>query len=839
MKKFLSLFCALAIVLSASAAPLNLSKRVGAKQKIEAQKAPRLINAQNVIKPVLRAPQAKAAEGLVSGTYFTTGGKFYAASNSSWQDATADMPSIEVTVDGSNISIAGLAYWFKEGAINGTIDGNTITFASGQLVGTDEYGDEFLVGSNDGETVADIVFVWDPTAKTLTASTKFILESGSATEVSPYCYWSNPVFAAEEPVAPEAVVLPDGAELVEYALTYTDYNGKAASGTAAVAIVGNDVYFQGFSSYIPNALIKGTKDGNTITFPANQFLGNYGSSYTSYFIQEAVFTYDEANDTYSATGNVYSLLNGQYIDIYAVNPVLKGIVEKAAMPADPAITALTNGNYGYYITFNVPNVDVDGNGLVASKLFYEIFTDVEKEIQPLTFTSATHVKLTEDLTVIPFGFTENYDFYTTQIYLNDLYSSTWNKIGIRSIYTGGGETNETEIQWFDIKDYAAEPTGEEVNIFFNVPMAIPQYYTDGYWELSTKSQAGDTAAYFVYLHENPASPAGTFSVEDLDAESSALAINDAKINFQSGEFTVTEDDERIDLAGDMLGNDGILYHIKMFFIKPKAEQKETITADNLTIDTSLFSWLGFATVEASDENNAVDLNINIKGLGAEMAGDYVAGTDFNGKITPTDGEAVEIYSGTVTITVAESGDINLSGAVVCTNNVEYTLDLTYIKPEPQTFDVTIASAVGEYQESYGRVKYTLDSEDGNYRFFFAIYLEEGQEDVELGKAYDFENDMKGLMSASYGMLLDGSYTYYDYATVSFVKTVVDKHEHIDVVILDVDGNTWNLSYIGEEEIAEAIDNLDAAAKATKRLENGQLIIEKNNVRYSVFGAVIR
>jgi hypothetical protein len=59
------------------------------------------------------------------------------------------------------------------------------------------------------------------------------------------------------------------------------------------------------------------------------------------------------------------------------------------------------------------------------------------------------------------------------------------------------------------------------------------------------------------------------------------------------------------------------------------------------------------------------------------------------------------------------------------------------------------------------------------------------------------------------------------------------------VILDVDGNTWNLSYVGEEEIAEAIDNLDAAAKATKRLENGQLIIEKNNVRYSVFGAVIR
>lgn len=262
------------------------------------------------------------------------------------------------------------------------------------------------------------------------------------------------------------VTLPEGVELVEYTLSYEDASGNPGSGAAAVAVDGNDVYFQGFSKYLPDALIKGTKDGNTITFPANQFLGTY-SGYDDYFYSGATFTYDEATDTYTAEGQVYSVLGSQYYDANYFNPVLKGIVEVAATPANPAITGLNNGDYGYYITFNVPNVDTDGNGLLASKLFFEIFTDIEQDVQPLTFTPATHTMLTEDMTIIPFGFTEGYDFYSTQIFLNDLYSSAWNKIGIKSIYTGGGETNETEIQWFDIKDYGGgEPVepGEPVEV---------------------------------------------------------------------------------------------------------------------------------------------------------------------------------------------------------------------------------------------------------------------------------------------------------------------------------------------------------------------------------------
>ena len=233
-------------------------------------------------------------------------------------------------------------------------------------------------------------------------------------------------------------------------MTYTDYQKNPGSGSAFIGIDGNDVYMVGFSTFLPEAAIKGTKEGNTVTFAPNQYLGAYGP-YDVYFVSGAVLIYDETQDTYTAGADVYSLLNGQYVDRYTRGLVLKGVVERAVMPANPSITGLVKDkNYGYIITFNVPNVDVNGEGLVASKLYYELFTDIDGTVAPLTFTPATHTYLEEELTIIPFGFTENYDFYDSRIYLNDLYSADWDKLGIKSIYYGGDAENATEIQWYTI-----------------------------------------------------------------------------------------------------------------------------------------------------------------------------------------------------------------------------------------------------------------------------------------------------------------------------------------------------------------------------------------------------
>lgn len=137
------------------------------------------------------------ATPLTSGKFLTTGGEFYREMEMGWDKDTKSMPSIEVTVNGTQVTIVGLAYWFEEGGITGTMDGNTITFPNGQFLGDDGYGEEYLVGSNDMKTTCDIVFVYDPDNQTLTTATPYIVESQYQQAVAPYCYWENAVFTKE------------------------------------------------------------------------------------------------------------------------------------------------------------------------------------------------------------------------------------------------------------------------------------------------------------------------------------------------------------------------------------------------------------------------------------------------------------------------------------------------------------------------------------------------------------------------------------------------------------------------------------------------------------------
>jgi len=245
----------------------------------------------------------------------------------------------------------------------------------------------------------------------------------------------------------------------EYSLSAEDDSGDAVSGTVNVGFDGNDVYIQGLSSIFPDAWVKGTLSGNTVTFAANQLLGIYYYQNTPYYMylnynaDDVVFTYDSNSGTLTAQNEVFEISDSQYYYDYYANCVIKKVLEKPGTPATPEITALKNGNYGYYMTFNIPTVDTEGNDMVTSKLSYMVYADVNKEVSPLTFTPATHINLTEDLTEIPYGFTEDWDFYSGTIYFNELFSEDWNKIGIKSIYRGGGETHESEIGWYTVKDY--------------------------------------------------------------------------------------------------------------------------------------------------------------------------------------------------------------------------------------------------------------------------------------------------------------------------------------------------------------------------------------------------
>ena len=77
-------------------------------------------------------------------TWYTIEGALYVNTPSGVQDFISAVPTIKVAIDGSDIYIQGLAYYFRDGWIKGTLNGTTATFASGQLAGEDDYGPEYI-----------------------------------------------------------------------------------------------------------------------------------------------------------------------------------------------------------------------------------------------------------------------------------------------------------------------------------------------------------------------------------------------------------------------------------------------------------------------------------------------------------------------------------------------------------------------------------------------------------------------------------------------------------------------------------------------------------------------
>ena len=402
-------------------------------------------------------------------------------------ELSTDIESLETSASSARVTIAesetgltvsGMFSNALEAKLESYEDGDFIVIAGGQVAGTSSYGDYVLNGmfyyEGDEENEADWYYT-DIYGQVLEDGSIYfgnwmcrVLSGGQydGYSLTPY-FVAGSTLTPAEPLSP--ITVPEGLTTEEYSLSARNYKDDAdVSGSVQIGFDGNDVYVQGFCTYIPEAWAKGTLEGTTITFTKGQYFGTYADTYDMYLNvlmdEDVVFDYDAEAGTLTAQNEFFLVDNSDYyFDSYR-GAVLKKVIEKAAMPANPAITSLQNGNYGWYFNFNVPTVDINGDGLATSKLYYMIYTDVEGEIAPLTFTPATHTRLTEDMTEIPYGFTENYDFYTDAIYLNELYSANWNNLGIQSIYYGGDETNATEIQWFHIKDYTG-PVGPTVATF--------------------------------------------------------------------------------------------------------------------------------------------------------------------------------------------------------------------------------------------------------------------------------------------------------------------------------------------------------------------------------------
>ena len=285
----------------------------------------------------------------------------------------------------------------------------------------------------------------------------------------------------------DVVTPPENLQLEEYALQSQLYQWEEFTPVTMPLMIGfdnNDVYLQGLCDYLPTSWVKGTRNGNTITLPTGQFLGlaagNDDTYYPLFFcgvnpdeqttedvtLSDIVLTIDEQGNM---STNSWFMVNSSaevtegtaaYMTLTS-NSILK-LEDKAATPANPSIAQFMpyNAENGYAgLSMDIPTTDVNGEPLMTSKLYYKIYTDIEKDIQPMLFPAEEHMNIDEDMTEIPYRFTDDYDIvyggYAAYWYHD---TKDFNRIGVQTIYRGGNEEHTSEIVWLDIKPYAGEGT---------------------------------------------------------------------------------------------------------------------------------------------------------------------------------------------------------------------------------------------------------------------------------------------------------------------------------------------------------------------------------------------
>lgn len=275
------------------------------------------------------------------------------------------------------------------------------------------------------------------------------------------------------------VTAPEDLVTEDYYFKATDtYHHSTVTNVVKVGFYGEeDVYIQGLSQYIRKAWVKGKLNEGKLVIPRRK-LGE-SSSIFGVFVLEfcgAEFTYDSENGIFfSAEGfNTIDKEDEFEMDEFE-NVTLTKIVEKAITPAKPAITSYSQGNKYDHVNMIIPLEDVEGKPLVADKLSYKLYYSIGDEVKEIEFTTDLYGKLEENMTEIPYNFTDGHDIEVNGQRINLYHGNRteWERIGVVSIYRGGGETNESSIYWYKLKDTvnieeAAIANGEENFDIYNL-----------------------------------------------------------------------------------------------------------------------------------------------------------------------------------------------------------------------------------------------------------------------------------------------------------------------------------------------------------------------------------
>lgn len=413
-------------------------------------------------------------EGLETNSYHMNA---YIFDGSSWQVVDR---TLQIGIDGNDVYLQGFSVYLPEAWIKGTLneDQTQVTFPSqyfGSLYGNDIYFYPVTPVENEYVPI-DAVFNYNERADVFILDQEqvcYILENAYADHPGwYYMYDSEMTITTNE----NTVTVPDGLETQPYMLTgvymgyYDDsdewFEGDPLMGVVQVGFDGDDIYVQGLCSYLPKAWVKGHREGDSYVFDNGQYFGPFvwlGDIYPLYLMGCTPETIEAQPLTLTPDPETGVLVAQQWYGICAddmeVNwydllgdVLLTPMVDEPAVPAEPAVLYFEyydDEDLGFLV-LDIPVLDVDGNPLMTDLLGYQLFCDYGYGPEPYIFWADIY-GFDDDQTVIPYNFNDDMNIMMGgQLVVVYSIGSDIKRIGVQSVYEGGGETNLSEIGWYDL-----------------------------------------------------------------------------------------------------------------------------------------------------------------------------------------------------------------------------------------------------------------------------------------------------------------------------------------------------------------------------------------------------
>lgn len=471
MKKVLTLILVFTTTLVSLSAPISKKPATNGKakpMKVQARVQGAILGEGDPIYD----PEGEDETYIMDATEFSWTGE---------QRETGEKMVIRRSADGKTIYFRDLAPLCnfdsatgKYGWIEGSIEGNDITVKAGQLLIKTDYGHivylETVTVDDGGEFESfqpEVHFTIDGNKIYQTNNDIYVSAyiDGETIDDAGFYVFINSI--SMEPMGDiPSFTPPAGVEIEDWVMT----NPEGQS-PVKVARDGNTVYIAGMSSMAPEDYVCGTINDGKLTFKSYYIL----SSNNRYFLRLAGAREGEPDEwdipTFELTEN-YSFDISEDGLTYTLNPAedyivscsydLRSIYEGVqnvkifkyagdvpATPTTPEITFWSPEDL--CLQFQLPCEDTEGNYINPDKLVYRIFLNGSLH----TFSPDDYVGLMEEMTEIPYNFTDNYDIYTRGA-LKTIFLHTEDvpqSIKVEAIYTVDGESHSSAFaEWASVND---------------------------------------------------------------------------------------------------------------------------------------------------------------------------------------------------------------------------------------------------------------------------------------------------------------------------------------------------------------------------------------------------